>query len=211
FIVDYKKSLEGLLELWNDTELLNPHVNVNLADKDIFYLSDNIFNGIYNLTSIENEIINGSFTIPSALIFFLITFVAPIIVMTVYLMIHGKKHGSMLDGAAELIELLLSTLSNTVSYARIFAMNAVHGALSQIFLLTQFVPPPHEGQLGVVHYIGMALGALVILALEGLFSFIQTLRLQWVEFFSKVGYKGTGFKFQSVAIERRFSTFSPKA
>jgi len=116
--------------------------------------------------------------------------------------VHGFKHGSLLDGVAELIELLLSTLSNTVSYARIFAMNAVHGALSHIFTLQEFTSG--EG-LGVINYIGVAIGALVILALEGLFSFIQTLRLQWVEFFAKVGYQGTGYKFHTMAIERKYS------
>ncbi|NHJ87400.1 MAG: hypothetical protein FK734_18200 [Asgard group archaeon] len=137
------------------------------------------------------------FTINHALIFFLIGFLGPILVMGIYLGTHG------LDGAAELIEILLSTLSNTVSYARIFAMNAVHGALSHIFTLTIFTG--EEGGLGVINYIGMAIGSLVILVLEGLFSFIQTLRLQWVEFFSKMGYKGTGIKFQSIAIERKYS------
>ncbi|MGC9780452.1 MAG: hypothetical protein HZR80_14490 [Candidatus Heimdallarchaeota archaeon] len=141
------------------------------------------------------------FTINGALWFFLGAFATPILVMTIYLTTHG------LDGIAELIELLLSTLSNTISYARIFAMNAVHGALSHIFLLTDFV----EGEgLGVINFIGMAIGAIVILALEGLFSFIQTLRLQWVEFFGKVGYQGTGFKFQAMTIERKYSSIVQK-
>ncbi len=141
------------------------------------------------------------FTINGALWFFLGAFAIPILVMTIYLTTHGS------DGIAELIELLLSTLSNTISYARIFAMNAVHGALSHIFLLTDFVKG--EG-LGVINFIGMAIGALVILALEGLFSFIQTLRLQWVEFFGKVGYQGTGFKFQAMTIERKYSSIVQK-
>ncbi len=145
------------------------------------------------------------FYIPNALLFFALTLGLPILVMTVSLIIHGKRHGSILDGVAELIELLLSTLSNTVSYARIFAMNAVHGALSHIFTLKDFTGGE---SMGVINYIGVAIGALVILALEGLFSFIQTLRLQWVEFFSKVGYKGTGTPFQSMAIPRKYSKFT---
>ena len=130
----------------------------------------------------------------NALWFFLGAMVVPILVMTIYLATHG------LDGIAELIELLLSTLSNTISYARIFAMNAVHGALSQIFLFLDA-----DGHMTGFSYVGVALGSLVILVLEGLFSFIQTLRLQWVEFFAKVGYQGTGFKFQSMAFERKYT------
>ncbi|MHA1555553.1 MAG: V-type ATP synthase subunit I [Candidatus Heimdallarchaeota archaeon] len=159
--------------------------------------------GVFDLAllSINGEAIQF-FTIPNAMLFFLLTFALPILVMTVFLLVHGYKHGSMLDGGAELIELLLSTLSNTVSYARIFAMNAVHGALSHIFTLQDFTG---GHGMGVVNYIGVALGAVVILGLEGLFSFIQTLRLQWVEFFAKVGYQGTGFKFKSMAIARQYS------
>ena len=142
------------------------------------------------------------FTIPSALWFFLLTFLLPIVVMAVFLVIHGLQHGSVLDAMAELIEFLLSTLSNTVSYARIFAMNAVHGALSHIFTLQDFTG---GHGMGVVNYIGVAIGALVILALEGLFSFIQTLRLQWVEFFAKVGYTGTGYKFHTMVMVRKYS------
>ena len=137
------------------------------------------------------------FHLSSALIFFLIGFALPLLIMTGYLLTHG------LDGMAELLELLLSTLSNTVSYSRIFAMNAVHGALSQIFLLTTFTG---EGEpLGAINFIGLVIGALVILVLEGLFSFIQTLRLQWVEFFSKMGYHGTGIKFRPIAMARKYS------
>ncbi|NHJ31337.1 MAG: hypothetical protein FK732_00600, partial [Asgard group archaeon] len=132
----------------------------------------------------------------------------PMLTLTIYLLTHG------LEGLGELLEILFSTLSHTVSYARIFAMNAVHGALSHIFLLTDFINPTdklstaeldslhHEGLHGVLGPINIIsailIGGIFILVLEGLFSFIQTLRLQWVEFFSKVGYQGQGFKFQTL-------------
>jgi V/A-type H+-transporting ATPase subunit I len=155
------------------------------------------------------------FYVRHALLFFIFGLALPILVMSIYLFTHG------LDGIAELIELMLSTLSATVSYARIFAMNAVHGALSHIFLLVDFVDPTKNltpaqiesleaidvaGVLGPIHYIGaIVIGGLVILILEGLFSFIQSLRLQWVEFFAKVGYQGTGTKFKAMAFERKYS------
>jgi V/A-type H+-transporting ATPase subunit I len=156
-----------------------------------------------------------------ALWFFIGGMGVPLIVMTVYLLTHG------LDGVGELLEILLSTLSHTVSYARIFAMNAVHGALSHIFLFTDFTGVPKgyetealyqaalenahlEGSLGILNYAGILVGSLVILVLEGLFSFIQSLRLQWVEFFGKVGYQGSGFPFETMAIERQYSSMSRK-
>lgn len=141
------------------------------------------------------------FKIGSSLWFFLGAFVGPIIILSIYLVTHG------FNGIGEILDILLSTLSHTVSYARIFAMNAVHGALSHVFLLTDFVGDGHH--LGALNYVGVAIGALVILALEGLFSFIQTLRLQWVEFFGKAGYTGTGFEFKSFAITRKYSQVAP--
>ncbi|NHK30832.1 MAG: hypothetical protein FK730_05735 [Asgard group archaeon] len=171
--------------------------------------------GTFNLAlfSINGQPITLLLKNVPALWIFLGLLVVPMLIMTIYLLIHGK-----LDGLGELLEILLSTLSHTVSYARIFAMNAVHGALSHIFLLTDFtdstggftiaeLEEAHlEGILGPLNYIGaIVAGGLVILVLEGLFSFIQTLRLQWVEFFSKVGFQGQGFKFQTLAIERKYS------
>ncbi|TFF84326.1 hypothetical protein EU523_01715 [Candidatus Heimdallarchaeota archaeon] len=134
------------------------------------------------------------FTINHALLPLIVLLICPV-VMTGYLVTHGW------DGVAELIELILSTFSNTVSYARIFAMNSVHGALSHIFLLTMFT----GGEFGVLNVIGTLIGALVILALEGLFSFIQTLRLQWVEFFGKMGYQGMGNKYDPILFQRKYS------
>ncbi|MHA1440281.1 MAG: V-type ATP synthase subunit I [Candidatus Heimdallarchaeota archaeon] len=135
-----------------------------------------------------------------ALWFFVGAMGVPLIVMTLYLMIAHK-----LDGLGELLEIVLSTLSHTVSYARIFAMNAVHGALSHIFLFLD-----ENGQMTWQSYIGVVIGSLVILVLEGLFSFIQSLRLQWVEFLGKVGYQGSGYLFETMTIERKYSQITTK-
>ena len=149
------------------------------------------------LLSINGQAIQF-FRIGGAMWFFLGGLAAPLLIMSVFLLVVHK-----MDGLAELIEMILSTLSHTISYARIFAMNTVHGALSHIFTLQDFVGDGES--MGVINYIGVAVGSLVILALEGLFSFIQSLRLQWVEFFSKVGYQGQGHKFRTFSLQRKYS------
>ncbi|MHA1186295.1 MAG: V-type ATP synthase subunit I [Candidatus Heimdallarchaeota archaeon] len=151
------------------------------------------------LFSLGGEAIKFIKNIP-ALWFFVGTMGVPLIVMSVYLLVAHK-----LDGFGELLEITLSTLSHTVSYARIFAMNAVHGALSHIFLFLD-----DEGHMTWQSYVGVVVGSLVILVLEGLFSFIQSLRLQWVEFLGKVGYQGSGFPFTTMAIERKYSQMARK-
>jgi V/A-type H+-transporting ATPase subunit I len=164
-----------------------------------WFSADTVGNLDLALFSIGGEAIVFIRNLP-ALWVFVGTMGVPLIVMTVYLMVAHK-----LDGFGELLEITLSTLSHTVSYARIFAMNAVHGALSHIFLFLD-----ENGEMTPTSYVGIVVGSLVILVLEGLFSFIQSLRLQWVEFLGKVGYQGSGFPFTTMAIERKYSQIARK-
>ena len=148
-------------------------------------------------------------TIPSALLVFLGGFLAPIVVMLVYMM---KGHG--IEGMSEVFDFALSLISHTLSYARILAINKVHAVLSALFLFTlpTIIPlssfhHPHtalgllEGGVGLVNIVFQCL---IIMTLENLISFLQTLRLNWVEFFSKF-YEGRGHLFKPFSYARRFT------
>ncbi|MHA2230877.1 MAG: V-type ATP synthase subunit I [Candidatus Hodarchaeales archaeon] len=134
---------------------------------------------------------------------------------------YFSKQG--LDGISEVIDYTLSLLGNTVSYARIFALFLVHGILSTlpVILMSNFglvlIPvaeyETHDGEEITVGLLGLLLGTLVVLTFETMISFLQTLRLHWVEWFSKVGYQGTGTRFQPFKAKRTFTTVTatPKA
>ena len=95
----------------------------------------------------------------------------------------------IISGLIELMEISLGFLANTVSFIRIAAFGLVHAGLAMaIFSLSDSV-----GGMGSVSII--ILGNLFIILLEGLVVTIQSVRLEFYEFFSrffregKVGYK----------------------
>ncbi len=120
----------------------------------------------------------------------------PLILSAIYHFRHG------MDGIGELLDYLITMISNTISFARIFAYTMVHGSLSLVFIqlfsgnahtLVEFLP-------------GMILGGFVVIPLELLVSFLQSLRLCWVEFFSKIHFQGSGYLFQPFIETRLYTT-----
>jgi V/A-type H+-transporting ATPase subunit I len=79
----------------------------------------------------------------------------------------------------EAFEMVISLFSNTLSYVRMGAFAVAHGALSQVVIGLA----GSEG--GVGHWAVIVLGNLFIVGFEGMIVGIQTLRLEYYEFFSK--------------------------
>ena len=120
----------------------------------------------------------------------------PLIIMVIGLFaVHGG------EGAMEGLEYVLALLSNTISYGRIVALNAVHAILSVLIF------EPFLGLGSMFWVIGFVLNTVLVGLLEGLLAFIHTLRLHWVEWFSKF-YSGTGTEFKPFATERKFTQMS---
>ena len=96
----------------------------------------------------------------------------------------------------ELFEALISDFSNTLSYVRVGAFAVAHGGLSAvIFILAGMVSPTQ----GVGYWIVVALGNLFIIGFEGMIVGIQSLRLEYYEFFSKF-FTGNGTSFSPLRI-----------
>ncbi|MHA1330181.1 MAG: V-type ATP synthase subunit I [Candidatus Hodarchaeales archaeon] len=124
----------------------------------------------------------------------------PFVLLIVSLLLTTGYHFKAgMDGISEWLDYLITMISNTISFARIFAYTMVHGSLSlvfiQIFELIFHSPFP-----------GMFIGAFIVIPLELLVSFLQSLRLCWVEFFGKLHYQGTGYKFSPFKEQRFFTT-----
>jgi vacuolar-type H+-ATPase subunit I/STV1 len=58
-------------------------------------------------------------------------------------------------------------------------------------------------------FIGVLIAIVAVIPFEGLLAFLHTLRLHWVEFFSKF-YMGSGVEFKPFKTERRFTQASIK-
>jgi V/A-type H+-transporting ATPase subunit I len=97
-------------------------------------------------------------------------------------LIEGGLATYAIQVVVELFETLISFLSNTLSYVRVGAFAVAHGGLSAvIFILAAMVGSAQ----GVGYWIVVALGSLFIVGFEGMIVGIQTLRLEYYEFFSK--------------------------
>lgn len=95
----------------------------------------------------------------------------------------------------ELFEAFISYLSNTLSYVRVGAFAVAHGGLSAVvFLLAG------DNMASVGYWVVVFIGTLFITGFEGLIVGIQTMRLEYYEFFSKF-FTGGGMRFEPLKLQ----------
>lgn len=93
----------------------------------------------------------------------------------------------------ELFDILLSFVSNTISYIRVGAFILSHAAMmSAVFIIAQMTGNVHNP-------IVLIIGNLFVIGLEGLIVGIQVLRLEFYEMFSRF-YEGGGKEYEPVRI-----------
>lgn len=96
---------------------------------------------------------------------------------------------AIIGAIVEIIEVVSSYLSNTVSFVRVGAFALAHAVLGYIIeMLTEVTP-------GVGKLLVMIVGNAIVVVLEGMIVAIQVVRLQYYEFFSKF-FSETGREFK---------------
>ncbi len=90
----------------------------------------------------------------------------------------------------ETIEYVLSYFSNTVSFLRVGAFVIVHASMMMVVFTLAGDPKSVKGIIVII------LGNILVIALEGLLSGIQGLRLEFYEMFSRF-YEGEGRAFEA--------------
>ena len=106
-----------------------------------------------------------------------------------------KDKGSFIvENCFELFEILLSFVSNTVSFVRIGAFALTHvGMMMVVFALMDSVG-------GIGSPIILVIGNIFVMCLEGLIVGIQVLRLEFYELFGRF-YSGTGTPYRPFVIQ----------
>ncbi|CDF58582.1 V-type ATP synthase subunit I [Thermobrachium celere] len=105
-----------------------------------------------------------------------------------------SKADYYIEGGFGVLETLLSMLSNTLSFIRVgaFAINHV-GLFIAFETLAEMMGNHFESILMIIF------GNVVIIGLEGLIVFIQGLRLEYYELFSKF-FSGTGYEYNPIKL-----------
>ncbi|WP_291632663.1 V-type ATPase 116kDa subunit family protein [Clostridium sp.] len=100
-----------------------------------------------------------------------------------------------IESGFEVVETLLSMFSNTLSFIRVGAF-----ALNHVGLFVAFSAMASMTKSGFASVLILILGNIIIICLEGMIVFIQGLRLEYYELFSKY-YEGGGVTFEPVQVK----------
>jgi len=112
--------------------------------------------------------------------------------------LHAGPEG-WIESGMDVFEMIVSFLSNTVSFVRVGAFALAHGGLAvAVYSLAGMV---RELPAGVVPAAAViVLGNALIIAFEGMVVSIQCLRLEYYEFFTKF-FKGEGVPFKPFSLK----------
>jgi len=128
--------------------------------------------------------------------------VPPLIIILglfIVMLIVRVKLEEPVEGFGSALESFVASMSNTISYARIFAFFLVHHAISEIGLMGGI-----EHAITPIGLFAFVLATFLIISIELLATFMQTLRLHWVEWFLKF-YEGSGKPFTPLLFVRQYT------
>lgn len=109
--------------------------------------------------------------------------------------LEGGIGGVVIGGLVELIEVISSYLSNSISFVRVGAFALAHAVLGFIIAKMCSIAPAGAARLAI-----LIAGNAIVIVLEGMIVAIQVIRLQYYEFFSKF-FNETGKEFVPFAFE----------
>ena len=113
---------------------------------------------------------------------------------------HKKGFGKVIGGLASLYD-ITSYISDLLSYSRLLALGLTTGVMAQVFnmLGTMF----GTGFMGIIFMTVIFLvGHAINIGLNALGAYVHTMRLQYVEMFSKF-YEGGGEKFEPFSLKSK--------
>ena len=112
------------------------------------------------------------------------------LILVVILIQMLKNNDQKVQAVIDLLRKFMETITNTISFLRVGAFALAHGALFMaVFSMAKMISE-HYGE-GFFYWLLIIVGNVVIIVLEGVIVTIQTLRLEYYEFFKRF-FKGGG-------------------
>ena len=114
---------------------------------------------------------------------------------------HKKGFGKVIGGLASLYD-ITSYISDLLSYSRLLALGLTTGVMAQVFnmLATMF----GTSWVGcIIMVVILVIGHAINIGLNALGSYVHTMRLQYVEMFSKF-YEGGGQEFEPFSLKSKY-------
>ncbi len=115
--------------------------------------------------------------------------------------------GLLGEGSIEAFDTVLSVMSNVASYIRLLALALAHIALLySINAMSSLIQGEGFG-VEIISFIGSIFGNLIVILLEGLLVFLNSLRLHFYEFFFKF-YQGSGQDYFPFFLDNNYSSIN---
>jgi vacuolar-type H+-ATPase subunit I/STV1 len=108
----------------------------------------------------------------------------------------------IVETVMEIVEIALSLFANTISFIRVGAFALSHAGLSIVIYTLAGIADPGLHSAGAI--IIIIIGNIFIIGFEGLICGIQSMRLEYYEFFSKF-FKGEGVVFSPFTLKAKAS------
>jgi V/A-type H+-transporting ATPase subunit I len=107
-----------------------------------------------------------------------------------------------MEWLVEVLEIFSGYLANTLSFMRVAGLGIAHVSLMIAFFSIAGMVTGPGGGLNVGSVVVLVFGNVLVIGLEGLSAGIQSLRLNYYEFFSKY-FSGTGKAYEPVSLHSR--------
>ncbi|RPH93188.1 MAG: ATPase V, partial [Calditrichaeota bacterium] len=103
----------------------------------------------------------------------------------------------LMEWIVEMLEIFSGFLANTLSFMRVAGLGIAHVSLMIAFYQMAMMAA-RDGTMGLWSYLILILGNVLVVLLEGLSAGIQSLRLNYYEFFSKF-FQETGYRYKPIS------------
>ena len=120
------------------------------------------------------------------------------LLLAAILVLALRRSRQKTQAVIDLLREFMDTITNTISFLRVGAFALAHGALFMaVFSIARMISESHGESFG--YWITLIIGNVVIIVLEAIVVTIQTLRLEYYEFFKRF-FKGGGLPYRPYSV-----------